>query len=127
MSKELHVNNNSPKIKFEAVRVAKAKLTLPTSPICSVIHDEDDEEACRRSKERRIDFVIEKVKMWRRFFNGVPDKLTGNLVRYSLEEAAHKVGLSKKSLDDYLLQIRFEKLFDFDFELHRNDNIGVLR
>lgn len=27
----------------------------------------------KRSKERRIDFVIEKVKMWRRLFNGVPD------------------------------------------------------
>jgi hypothetical protein len=60
-------------------------------------------EACKRSKERRIDFVIEKVKTWRRLFNGTPDKATGSLVRYSLEEAAHRVGLSKKSLDDYLL------------------------
>ena len=83
--------------------------------------------ACKRSKERRIDFVIEKVKLWRRLFNGYADTKSGNLIRYSLEEAARKVGLSKKSLDDYLLQIRFAKRFGFDFEKHRHDNIGVLR
>ena len=47
-----------------------------------------DEEHYKRSKERRIDFVIDKVKTWRRLFNGVPDDLTGNLIRYSLEDAA---------------------------------------
>jgi hypothetical protein len=68
------------------------------------------------------------VKQWRRLFNGVPDsKDPNNLVRYSLEEAAQRVGLSKKSLDDYLLQIRFAKRFGFDFEKHRSDPIGVLR
>jgi hypothetical protein len=53
--------------------------------------------------------------------------VTGKLTRYSLEEAAVCVGLSKKSLDDYLLQIRFAKKFGFDFERHKHDNIGVLR
>ena len=71
--------------------------------------------------------MIEKVKTWRRYFNGVPDEETGNLIRYSLEDAAHRVGLSKKSLDDYLLQIRFAKRLGFDFEKHKHDNIGVLR
>jgi hypothetical protein len=47
-----------------------------------------DEERYKRSKERRIDFVIDKVKTWRRLFNGVADDLTGNLIRYSLEDAA---------------------------------------
>ncbi len=67
--------------------------------------------------------------MWRRYFNGVPDPNSKNgiLIRYSLDEAARKVGLSKKSLDDYLLQIRFARRFGFDFEKHKNDNIGVLR
>jgi hypothetical protein len=41
------------------------------------------------------------------------------MIRYSLDEAARKVGLSKKSLDDYLLQIRFAKRFGFDFEMNR--------
>lgn len=48
-----------------------------------------DSAALKRSKERRIDFVIERVKQWRRLFNGVPDqKDPSNLIRFSLEEAA---------------------------------------
>ena len=39
----------------------------------------------------------------------------GNMLRYSLEDAAQKVGVAKKSLDDYLLQLRFGKKFGFDF------------
>jgi len=37
------------------------------------------------------------------------------------------VGVSKKSLDDYLLQLRFGKKYGFDFQKHRNDKVGVLR
>jgi len=49
------------------------------------------------------------------------------LQRWSLEDAANKVKVSKKSLDDYLLQLRFGKKFGFDFEKHRNSKVGVLR
>lgn len=35
--------------------------------------------------------------------------------RLSLEDAALKVGISKKSLDDYLLQIRFGRRYGFNF------------
>ena len=49
------------------------------------------------------------------------------LQRWSLEDAADKVGVSKKSLDDYLLQLRFGKKYQFDFEKHRQDKVGVLR
>lgn len=48
-------------------------------------------------------------------------------MRYSLEDAAAKVGVSKKSLDDYLLQLRFGKKYGFDFQKHRNEKVGVLR
>ncbi len=37
------------------------------------------------------------------------------------------MGVSKKSLDDYLLQLRFGKKFQFDFELNRDKKVGVLR
>lgn len=63
--------------------------------------------------------------MWRRLYNGV--LRDGNLVRYSLEDAATKVSVSKKSLDDYLLQLRFGKKFNFDFQKHKNDKVGTLR
>lgn len=64
--------------------------------------------------------------MWRKLYNGVQDP-EGNLLRYSLEDAASKVGVSKKSLDDYLLQLRFGKKFGFDFQKHKDDKVGVLR
>jgi hypothetical protein len=60
---------------------------------------------CRRTKERKIGFIIKKVLKWRQLYNGVPDD-RGSQIRCSLEESAQKVGISKKSLDDYLLQIR---------------------
>jgi len=73
----------------------------------------------KRTKERSISDIIEKVSLWRKLYNGVVRD--GNLVRYSLEDAASKVGVSKKSLDDYLLQLRFGKKYGFDFQRHRND------
>lgn len=53
------------------------------------------------------------MSLWRKLYNGVLRE--GLLVRYSLEDAAVTVGISKKSLDDYLLQLRFGKKYDFDF------------
>lgn len=48
-------------------------------------------------------------------------------MRYSLEDAAAMVGVSKKSLDDYLLQLRAGRIYGFDFTTHSNDKVGVLR
>jgi hypothetical protein len=45
----------------------------------------------------------------------------------NLEDAAKEVGIAKKSLDDYLLQIRFGKKFGFNFQDHRDHRVGVLR
>ena len=61
----------------------------------------------KRTKERTIQEIIEKVSTWRKLYNGViiPHAKTGEfqLQRWSLEDAAKKVKVSKKSLDDYLL------------------------
>merc|ERR1712146_534232 len=83
-----------------------------------------------RTKERSITEIIEKVSTWRKLYNGVMvegQDGTKQLQRWSLEDAADKVGVSKKSLDDYLLQLRFGKKYQFDFEKHRQDKVGVLR
>lgn len=64
--------------------------------------------------------------MWRKLYNGIQDQ-SGKIVRYSLEDAAKKVGISKKSLDDYLLQLRYGKKFGFDFNENKESKIGVLR
>jgi hypothetical protein len=61
--------------------------------------------ALQRNKERSIGFIIEKVTQWRKLYNGFYDE-NHELKRMSLEQAATEVGVSKKSLDDYLSQIR---------------------
>ena len=42
------------------------------------------------------------------------------LVEYTLEAAAQKIGLSKKSLDDYLLMMRYGRKFGFDFDANKD-------
>ena len=55
----------------------------------------------KRTKERSIASIIDKVKMWRELYNGVNPLHIDK--KFSLEDAAQIVGISKKSLDDYLL------------------------
>lgn len=43
-------------------------------------------ESNKRTKERSIEEIIQKVSLWRKLYNGVLKD--GNLVRYSLEDAA---------------------------------------
>ena len=45
----------------------------------------------------------------------------------SLEDAAAKVGVSKKSLDDYLSQIRLGRFNGFDFNKNKDEKVGKLR
>ena len=84
-------------------------------------------------KERTISDIIEKVSTWRKLYNGilVPGVSSSDgqptLQRLCLEDAAAKVGISKKSLDDYLLQLRFGKKFGFEFEKNKDEKIGKLR
>lgn len=61
-----------------------------------------------RVKERKIGEVVEKVALWRRFYTGFYDE-NCKFINMPLENAALKVGISKKTLDDYLLQIRLNK------------------
>jgi len=51
----------------------------------------------------------------------------GKKVRYNLDEAAAKIGISKKSLDDYLLQLRFGKRCGYDFHYNKDQKVGHLR
>jgi hypothetical protein len=79
-----------------------------------------------RRRERRIGYIIEKVHAWRKLYNGFYDE-KGEHTRYSLDHAAKQLGISKKSLDDYLLQIRLGRKFGFDFNKNRNERVGNLR
>ena len=46
---------------------------------------------------------------------------------YTLEEAAKKVGIAKKTLDDYFNQMKMAHGYNFDFEKHKNQKVGFLR
>ena len=70
--------------------------------------------------------------VWRKLYNGLvmpnpEDPSKKQLQRWSLVDAAAKVGVPKKSLDDYLLQVRFGRKYGFDFEKHRDAKVGELR
>jgi hypothetical protein len=80
----------------------------------------------RRAKERKIGSVVKKVYVWRKLYSGFQDE-QGRTIKLTLEEAAKKVGISKKSLDDYLIQLRNGRNLGFNFNEHQNDKIGVLR
>jgi len=44
-----------------------------------------------------------------------------------LDSSATEIGIVKKTLDDYLLQIRNGKRYGFNFHKRRNEKIGELR
>jgi hypothetical protein len=79
-----------------------------------------------RTKERKIGYIIEKVNRWRKYYNGYQDE-NGKFTKVSLDEAARKIDISKKSLDDYLLQLRLGRKYGFDFNLNKNERVGKLR
>jgi hypothetical protein len=72
----------------------------------------------RREKERKIGEVVIKVANWRQLYNEQ---------RVTLEMAADRVGISKKSLDDYFLQLKNGQKNGFNFNEHKQDKIGILR
>ena len=74
----------------------------------SLTHEEETNKfskTARRSKERKLAVIIEKVYMWRKLYNGYYNE-KHEFIRLTLEDAAAKVGISKKSLDDYLNQLK---------------------
>ena len=81
----------------------------------------------KRAKERKIGEIIKKVYLWRKLNLGFYDKKLNKEIKYSLEDGAMKLGISKKSLDDYLIQLRLGKFYGFNFNEHINDKVGVLR
>lgn len=81
----------------------------------------------KRLKEKTISDILDKVALWRALYNGKINEKTGKFVRINHWIGAEKIGISKKSMDDYLLQIRQGKQLGFDFKAHKNSKIGVLR
>lgn len=66
--------------------------------------------------------MIEKVLRWRELYAGI-----GVREKVPLEDGARTVNISKKTLDDYLSQIKKGKRYGFNFNEHKNEKIGILR
>ena len=79
-----------------------------------------------QKRERKIGYIIEKVYAWRKLYNGYKDE-RNNYFKYSLDNAAEKINVSKKNLDDYLLQIRLGRKYGFNFNENKYKKIGELR
>ena len=80
----------------------------------------------KKTRERRINYVIEKVNAWRKLYNGFINE-DNTFIKYDSKEAAKKLNISKKSLDVYLVQLKLGRKYGFDFNEYRNCKIGVLR
>lgn len=74
----------------------------------------------KRAREKKIGFVVKKVFEWKKL-----REMTQNSM--SLVDAAYGVGLSKKTLDEYLNQIKAGYENNFDFNKHYNGKINILR
>lgn len=86
----------------------------------------EDDDVNNKNKQKKIAEVVEKVALWRKFYTGFYDEF-GNYVQKPLQTAAQEVGIAKKTLDDYLLQIRNGKKYGFNFNDKANAKIGQLR
>lgn len=94
-------------------------------------------KALSRNPERTIQDIVFQVTLWRKLHHGLIsfDKAKGRVCKdrsgkcekMSLQDAAKTLNMSKKSLDDYLLQIRFGSKFGFDFDKHAKEKVGKLR
>ena len=51
----------------------------------------------KRAKERKIGYILKKVYLWKKLYEGVVDRL-GNKIKMTLQDAAEKVDISKNLL-----------------------------
>jgi len=75
---------------------------------------------------RTIREVVAIVAEWRSLYSGKTMK-DGKIRRHSLSEAAKLIGIPKKTLEDYFLQVRIGRTNGFDFNKYSESNIGLLR
>lgn len=71
--------------------------------------------------------MIQKVREWRNLHEVGKQDQNGQIVKVNLEVAAAIVGISRKTLDDYHLQLRRAEKIGFNFTQNLNEKVGILR
>jgi len=96
-----------------------------TNPESKMV-EQKSEKSPEGLKDNTIGSVVEIVKKWRELYGGyiIPE---GRKIKYTLDKAAEILGIQKKTLDDYLQQIKKAATYGFDFEQHKDKQIGYLR
>ena len=130
-------NNTTTNIRIKLRQIVSKEFPIKQELIEEDIENIEDKKInnyinhkSKRAKERKIGYIIKKVFMWKTLYNGIystDEKGNKIKIKYTLEQAAAKAGISKKSLDDYLIQLRIGKFFNFNFNEHKNDKVGILR
>ena len=136
-SQSLVNNNIATNIRIKLRQIVSKEFPLKQELVEDDIENIEDKKInnyinhkSKRAKERKIGYIIKKVFMWKTLYNGIystDEKGNKIKIKYTLEQAAAKAGISKKSLDDYLIQLRIGKFFNFNFTEHKNDKVGILR
>ncbi len=80
-----------------------------------------------RANERKIYDVIKLLTLWKSYYTNGVTKNDGTRERVTMGRAAEYVGVSRKTLDDYMEQVRKAKSQGFDFSSHAQDKMGTLR
>eukprot|EP00826_Nyctotherus_ovalis_P007831 TRINITY_DN12005_c0_g1_i2.p1 TRINITY_DN12005_c0_g1~~TRINITY_DN12005_c0_g1_i2.p1 ORF type:complete len:233 (+),score=22.65 TRINITY_DN12005_c0_g1_i2:135-833(+) len=83
--------------------------------------------APKRGNERKISDVIKALFIWRTLVMIGQIDADRKLKRYNRQEAAELVKIPKKTLEDYLLQIKLALCNGFDFNMYCNTRFGVVR
>ena len=104
--------------------IKNAKQVVNTKKTVSDAVDNSDAIRPKRVRERSIVEIIKAVAIWRRLYSGVLRNNGEVMIRYTLEDAAKKVGMSKKTLDDYLYLLRMGRKYGFPFKARWNDMTG---
>lgn len=74
--------------------------------------------------------IIHMVVQWIRLQDGAMELLadgTTQFIELNPEEAAAFVGMTKRSLQHYMLEIRHSFRFGFNFEAHRESPVSSMR
>ena len=88
--------------------------------------NENEKEIEFNKRTRKIGDIVKNVYVQRMLYNGYCND-EGAKVKYDLDGASKKIGIAKKTLDDYLKQIREAREHGFNFNEHKDKPIGYLR
>ena len=100
---------------------------VPTPKLKKIEKEKNNEKIIEINKrKRKIGEIVKNVYAQRMLFNGFYND-EGIKEKYDLQAASDKIGIPKKTLDDYLKQIRMAREFGFNFNKNKNEPISVLR